>query len=148
MLFRSAGSADQQTRRPLEIVGAGDHVRTCRPGVCGVHADAGFQNHGGSAGADFIFGRLPPRPDLCDRADRRQAEHARARFRDHPVDATCFGQGIGPLAVGMLNDALKNDYGANAVRYSLLSAAVTTTLGALLFIWAARSIRADIERAS
>jgi hypothetical protein len=28
------------------------------------------------------------------------------------------------------------------VRYSLLSAAVTTTLGALLFIWAARSIRA------
>lgn len=35
-----------------------------------------------------------------------------------------------------------------AVRYSLLSAAVTTTLGALLFIWAARSIRADIQRAS
>ena len=42
---------------------------------------------------------------------------------------------------------LKNDYGANAVRYSLLSAAVTTTLGALLFIWAARSIRNDIQRA-
>jgi hypothetical protein len=47
----------------------------------------------------------------------------------------------------MLNDALKNDFGAQAVRYSLLSAAVTTTLGALLFIWAARSIRADIQRA-
>jgi len=31
--------------------------------------------------------------------------------------------------------------------YSLLSAAVTSTLGALLFIWAARSIRADIQRA-
>ena len=29
----------------------------------------------------------------------------------------------------MLNDALKNDFGAQAVRYSLLSAAVTTTLG-------------------
>ena len=41
----------------------------------------------------------------------------------------------------MINDALKNDYGVNAVRYSLLSAAVTTTLGALLFIWAARTIR-------
>ena len=64
------------------------------------------------------------------------------------LTATCFGQGVGPLAVGMLNDALKNDYGANAVRYSLLSAAVTTTLGALLFIWAARSIRNDIKRAS
>jgi hypothetical protein len=59
-----------------------------------------------------------------------------------------FGQGVGPLAVGMLNDALKNDFGAQAVRYSLLSAAVTTTVGALLFIWAARSIRGDIQRAS
>jgi len=63
------------------------------------------------------------------------------------LTATCFGQGVGPLAVGMINDALKNDFGANAVRYSLLSAAVTTTLGALLFVWAARSIRADIKRA-
>jgi MFS family permease len=64
------------------------------------------------------------------------------------LTATCFGQGVGPLAVGMINDALKNDYGANAVRYSLLSAAITTTLGALLFVWAARTIRGDIKRAS
>jgi len=64
------------------------------------------------------------------------------------LTATCFGQGVGPLAVGIINDALKNDYGANAVRYSLLSAAVTTTLGALLFVWAASSIRGDIKRAS
>jgi MFS family permease len=64
------------------------------------------------------------------------------------LTATCFGQGVGPLAVGMINDALKSDYGADAVRYSLLSAAVTTTLGALLFAWAARSIRADIKRAT
>jgi MFS family permease len=63
------------------------------------------------------------------------------------LTATCFGQGVGPLTVGMLNDALKSDFGANAVRYSLLSAAVTTTLGALLFVWAARSISADIRRA-
>jgi hypothetical protein len=48
----------------------------------------------------------------------------------------------------MINDALKNDYGVNAVRYSLLSAAVTTTLGALLFVWAAKTIREDIKRAS
>jgi hypothetical protein len=32
------------------------------------------------------------------------------------LTATCFGQGVGPLAVGMINDALKNDYGVNAVR--------------------------------
>jgi predicted MFS family arabinose efflux permease len=63
------------------------------------------------------------------------------------LTATCFGQGVGPLAVGMLNDALKSEYGADAVRYSLLSAAVTTTLGASLFVWAARFIRADIQRA-
>ena len=63
------------------------------------------------------------------------------------LTATCFGQGVGPLAVGMINDALKNDYGADAVRYSLLSAGLTTTLGALLFLWAAASIRADIQRA-
>ncbi|SDS11668.1 spinster family MFS transporter [Bradyrhizobium canariense] len=64
------------------------------------------------------------------------------------LTATCFGQGIGPLAVGMINDALKNSYGADAVRYSLLSAAVTTTLGALLFVWAACFIREDIKRAT
>ncbi|MCA1395223.1 MFS transporter [Bradyrhizobium sp. BRP56] len=64
------------------------------------------------------------------------------------LTATCFGQGIGPLAVGMINDALKGTYGVDAVRYSLLSAALTTTLGALLFVWAARAIRADIARAS
>jgi MFS family permease len=63
------------------------------------------------------------------------------------LTATCFGQGVGPLAVGILNDALRSDFGNDAVRYSLLSAAVTTTLGALLFLVAARFIRSDIERA-
>lgn len=64
------------------------------------------------------------------------------------LTATCFGQGVGPLAVGMINDALKGGFGPDAVRYSLLSAAATTTLGALLFVVAARSIRDDIERAA
>jgi MFS family permease len=39
-------------------------------------------------------------------------------------------------------------FGADAVRYSLLSAAVTTMLGALLFVWAAGFVRTDIKRAS
>jgi MFS family permease len=64
------------------------------------------------------------------------------------LSATCFGQGVGPLVVGALNDTLKADFGANAVRYSLLSTAVTTMLGALLFVVAARSIRGDIKRAA
>lgn len=63
------------------------------------------------------------------------------------LTATCFGQGIGPLAVGMLNNALTGRFGNGAVRYSLLSAAVTTVLGALLFVWAARFIRRDFKRA-
>jgi MFS family permease len=64
------------------------------------------------------------------------------------LSATCFGQGVGPLAVGMINDALKSAYGNEAVRYSLLSAALTTTLGALLFVWAAGSVSGDIKRAT
>jgi hypothetical protein len=47
----------------------------------------------------------------------------------------------------MINDALKGAFGADAVRYSLLSAAATTTLGALLFVLGVRFIRADIARA-
>jgi MFS family permease len=64
------------------------------------------------------------------------------------LTATCFGQGVGPLAVGYLNDLLGNEYGAEAVRYSLLVAAVATVAAALFFIWAAQSIRADIRRAA
>jgi hypothetical protein len=48
----------------------------------------------------------------------------------------------------MINDALKSAYGNEAVRYSLLSAALTTTLGALLFVWAAGSVSGDIKRAT
>ncbi|NOJ42668.1 MFS transporter [Bradyrhizobium australiense] len=79
---------------------------------------------------------------------RRQAEPAGAASAIVLLTAPCFGQGVGPLAVGMLNDGLKADLGTQAVRYSLLSAAVTTTIDALLFIWAARSIRGDILRAN
>ena len=63
------------------------------------------------------------------------------------LTATCFGQGVGPLVVGLIADALKSDYGADAIRYALLTAGLTSTLGALLFVAAAPSIRADIARA-
>ena len=64
------------------------------------------------------------------------------------LTGTCFGLGVGPLAVGYLNDALKAAYGAEAVRYSLMLAAVTTVAASLFFVWAAQSIRADIKRAA
>ena len=62
--------------------------------------------------------------------------------------STCFGQGVGPLAVGMINDSLKGDFGTDAVRYSLLTAAAATLLGALMFVIAARFVRSDITRAA
>jgi len=64
------------------------------------------------------------------------------------LTGTCFGQGVGPLAVGYLNDVLKTAYGAEAVRYSLMLAALATVLAALFFILAAQTIRADIKRAA
>jgi MFS family permease len=63
------------------------------------------------------------------------------------LTATCFGQGVGPLVVGALNDAWKSQYGVDAVRYSMLSCSLATMLGALLFVWGANSIRGDIARA-
>jgi len=64
------------------------------------------------------------------------------------LTGTCFGLGVGPLAVGYLNDSLKAAYGAEAVRYSLMLAALATVLASLFFILAAQSIRADIKRAA
>ena len=64
------------------------------------------------------------------------------------LTSTCFGQGVGPLAVGMINDSLKGDFGTDAVRYSLLTAAAATLLGALMFVIAARFVRSDITRAA
>jgi MFS family permease len=63
------------------------------------------------------------------------------------LTATCFGQGVGPLIVGLVNDQLKPMYGADAIRYSLLTASATTICGALFFLLAAMSLRADIRRA-
>jgi predicted MFS family arabinose efflux permease len=64
------------------------------------------------------------------------------------LTATCFGQGVGPLVVGLCNDRLKASYGVDAIRYSLLTASATTVLGALVFLLAARSIRSDVRRAA
>jgi MFS family permease len=64
------------------------------------------------------------------------------------LTGTCFGLGVGPLVVGYLNDVLKATYGAEAVRYSLMTAAAATVLASLFFVWGAQSIRADIKRAT
>jgi MFS family permease len=59
-----------------------------------------------------------------------------------------IGMGLGPLAVGALNDGLAPRLGQEAVRYSLLVAAVPHTLAAAFNLLAARSLRRDLEAAA
>ena len=61
--------------------------------------------------------------------------------------ASLLGQAIGPLFVGMLNDALAPAYGEAAIRYSLIVTAATAILGGIAFSLAAPSIDADVRRA-
>ncbi len=58
------------------------------------------------------------------------------------------GMGLGPLAVGALNDLLAPRLGLEAVRYSLLVAALPHTLAAAFNLLAARSLRQDLEAAA
>jgi len=64
------------------------------------------------------------------------------------LTATCFGQGGGPLVVGAANDYVRPELGVDPIRYWLLAAAATSFVGALFFVWAARSIREGIIKAS
>lgn len=63
------------------------------------------------------------------------------------LGASLFGSGVGPLTVGALNDWLAPVYGPQAVRYSLMSACVTSVLGALCLWWASASLADDRLRA-
>jgi MFS family permease len=47
--------------------------------------------------------------------------------------AALLGQVFGPLIVGMLNDALAPEYGAQAIRYSLLVGALTPMIAGAMF---------------
>lgn len=60
------------------------------------------------------------------------------------VFITFLGTGLGPWAVGALNDALEPRYGVFAIRYSLLAVLWTCSLGAVLFALSARTIRRDM----
>lgn len=61
------------------------------------------------------------------------------------VFITFLGTGLGPWAVGALNDALEPRYGVFAIRYSLLIVLWTCSLGAVLFALSARTIRQDMD---
>ena len=56
-----------------------------------------------------------------------------------------IGLGLGPQAVGALNDLLAASYGDEAVRYSLLIVSFTGLWAALHFVLAARSLETDLQ---
>jgi predicted MFS family arabinose efflux permease len=55
-----------------------------------------------------------------------------------------IGLGLGPLAVGMVSDALRPSMGAEALRWALLLIAVGNVWAAAHFLAASRTIRADL----
>ena len=58
---------------------------------------------------------------------------------------TFLGTGLGPWAVGYLNDLLEPTYGDLSIRWSMLSVLLTCSVGALLFALASRTIERDME---
>jgi MFS family permease len=57
-----------------------------------------------------------------------------------------IGLGLGPQAVGVMNDGLGPQFGSEAIRYSLCLAGLTNLWAAAHFAWAARTFRADLLR--
>jgi hypothetical protein len=142
------GGPDRPPRRSLEAVGARDHVGPRGTGVCAVHADIGLHHDGGDTGRDLVPGRLHLGPIFAIAQTVAKPSMRALASAIMLLTAAGFGQGDRPARGRHAQRRAEERFGAQAVRYSLLSAAVTTTVGALLFIWAARSIRADIQRAS
>src|SRR5215204_6323218 len=88
------------------------------------------------------------RPDLCDRPNRRQAEHAGAGVGIHAADGCRFRTRHRPAGRRHAQRRAEERFWRRGRALFAAVAAVTSTLGALLFVWAARSIRGDIQRAS
>jgi len=55
------------------------------------------------------------------------------------------GMGIGPLVVGMLSDFYAKEYGAESLRYALVSLSVVYLWAAFHFFMAARTIRSELK---
>ncbi len=57
-----------------------------------------------------------------------------------------IGMGLGPLAVGMLSDALEPSYGIESIRYALLAVVASCAAWSVLhYLLAARTLRTDLE---
>ncbi len=58
------------------------------------------------------------------------------------------GMGLGPLLVGALSDALDPRFGVDAIRYSMAIVGLTNLWAALHSVLGARTLRADLKRAT
>lgn len=59
------------------------------------------------------------------------------------ITSGLIGQGLGPVSVGLLSDALEPRLGKDALRYALIGAITMALWGALHSVLAARSLRED-----
>ena len=57
------------------------------------------------------------------------------------------GLGLGPTVIGVMNDWLQPRFGIEAIRVSLLIIGLPHILAAVFGLWAARTLRADVEAA-
>ena len=78
---------------------------------------------------------------------------ARVRMRATAVAllllcSSLLSQAIGPLLVGVLNDAFQPRFGDEAIRYSLIVVAIVPILGGMCFWIAGRTLIADVRRAA
>jgi hypothetical protein len=55
-----------------------------------------------------------------------------------------IGLGLGPVAIGAMNDALRASYGDFAIRYTMLVAVITNVVACIFYLIGARSVRRDI----
>jgi len=58
-----------------------------------------------------------------------------------------IGMGVGPQLVGILSDLYEPTFGAESLRYALLTVSVSLIWAAVHFVLGARTLKADIERA-
>ena len=64
------------------------------------------------------------------------------------LGATVVGQFGGPILIGWLNDEMHARFGEAAIRYSMLVVMACSALAGLCYLYAARFVRADTERAA
>jgi len=64
----------------------------------------------------------------------------------HLLLVNLVGLGLGPVLIGWLNDRLAVDFGDEAIRYTMLLAALTNAAGAGFYLLAARWVRRDIAQ--